>query len=257
VENLWDVGKKHVEHVQVAIEPDLVYPLIRGRDVLRWKAEPSAALLLTQSPATRAPIPTPEMKIKYPKTYDFLARFEDELRQRSGYLKYYGGEGPFWALYNVGSYTLSAWKVGWPEVGTTVRAGVIAPAETGKTPIPDHKVVFVPVASGEEAYYLCGMLNSSMAQALIKGYVGISISTHIMNNIKIPRFDPENDGHKAVSDKAAAIAAMETENERHAAVAELDRLAGVIWGVGGDEASAATAYAETLAGDETPLDEDD
>ncbi|MEI7815448.1 MAG: SAM-dependent DNA methyltransferase, partial [Coriobacteriia bacterium] len=256
VENLWDVGKKHVEPVKMAIEPDLVYPLIRGRDVLRWKAEPSASLLLTQSPTTRAPLPTAEMKTKYPKTYDYLARFEAGLRQRSGYLKYYSGEGPFWALYNVGSYTLSPWKVGWPEVGTTVRAGVIAPAETGKTPIPDHKVVFVAVASGEEAYYLCGMLNSSLAQALIKGYVGISISTHIMNNINIPRFDAGNAAHVGLSKMASAIADM-TEADRHEATSELDRLAGAVWGVGDDEAAVATAYAAKLVADEPVLDEEE
>ena len=42
IENLHDVGKIKVEHVQEVIEPDLVYPLLRGRDVQRWHAEPSA-----------------------------------------------------------------------------------------------------------------------------------------------------------------------------------------------------------------------
>lgn len=256
VENLWDVGKKHVQSVRVAIEPDLVYPLIRGRDVLSWKAEPSASMLLTQNPVNRSPLSTAEMKTKYPRTYDFLAGFEDELRGRSGYLKYYGGEGPFWALYNVGAYTLSPWKVGWPEVGTTVRAGVIAPAETGKTPIPDHKVVFVPVESGEEAYYLCGVLNSSLVQALIRGYVGISISTHVMNNINIPRFSSLDATHVAVSEMAASLAEMTVE-ERRVAMGELDRRVGEIWGLADDEASAATTFASRLPLDVLDPDDED
>lgn len=253
VENLWNVGKKPVASVQAAIEPDLVYPLIRGRDVVKWHAEPSTALLLTQNPDTRSPIPTSEMKTKYPRTYDYLMGFEPDLRKRSGYIKYYSGQGPFWAIYNVGSYTLSSWKVGWPEVGATVRAGVIAPAETGKTPIPDHKVVFVPVNSGDEAYYLCGLLNSSLAQALIKGYVEISISTHIMDNLAVPRFVPDDPNHRAVVELARKLAES-SEGEQIALTGELDQRVGRVWGLTTDESSAATAYAATIADEVIPPD---
>ena len=68
IENLHDVGKKKVEHVQATIEPELVYPLLRGRDVQRWKAEPSAYIILAQDPKTRTGIPEFEMKREYPKT---------------------------------------------------------------------------------------------------------------------------------------------------------------------------------------------
>ena len=35
IENLYDEGKLKVKHVQAVIEPDLVYPLLRGKDVRR------------------------------------------------------------------------------------------------------------------------------------------------------------------------------------------------------------------------------
>ncbi len=60
IENLHDVGKIKVERVRCAVEPDLLYPLLRGRDVRRWHAEPSAHILLAQDPETRTGIPEPE-----------------------------------------------------------------------------------------------------------------------------------------------------------------------------------------------------
>ncbi len=115
IENLHDVGKITVEHVQVAIEPDLVYPLLRGRDVSRWKAEPSISIILTQNPQTRQGIPEPIMKMKHPKTYGYLKRFEGDrdrpkrgsLRGRSGYRKYFHPSDPFYSIYNVGAYTMA------------------------------------------------------------------------------------------------------------------------------------------------------
>src|SRR5713226_2892455 len=48
VENLGDVGKIKLAPVQSTVEPDLVYPLLRGRDVGRWRAEPSCFIIAPQ-----------------------------------------------------------------------------------------------------------------------------------------------------------------------------------------------------------------
>ena len=51
IENLHDVGKKKVERVQASIEPDLVYPLLRGRDVQRWQdRNRQLYIILSQDP---------------------------------------------------------------------------------------------------------------------------------------------------------------------------------------------------------------
>ncbi|MFA0766400.1 MAG: hypothetical protein BDTLLHRC_001353, partial [Candidatus Fervidibacter sp.] len=41
VRNLTEGAKRKVEEVIVSVEPDLLYPLLRGRDVRRWQAKPS------------------------------------------------------------------------------------------------------------------------------------------------------------------------------------------------------------------------
>ena len=114
IENLHDVGRIKVERVQSVIEPDLVYPLLRGRDVQRWNAEPSAHIILAQDPETRKGIPESEMKHRWPKTYAYLKQFEGDpeepargsLRGRSGYRQYFNPSDPFYSMYNVGSYTM-------------------------------------------------------------------------------------------------------------------------------------------------------
>jgi hypothetical protein len=46
IQNWNDVGRIKVEQVDTVVEDDLVFPLLRGRDVHRWKAQPSTHILL-------------------------------------------------------------------------------------------------------------------------------------------------------------------------------------------------------------------
>src|ERR1035441_7475421 len=73
VNNLHDCGKTKVKNVNMAIEPDLVFPLLRGRYVQRWNAKPSCRILLPQDPGDPAKgYPEAEMQSRLPKTYGFL-----------------------------------------------------------------------------------------------------------------------------------------------------------------------------------------
>ena len=70
IENLNDVGKIKLAQVRVVVEHDLVYPLLRGRDVGRWHAQPACFIVAPQDPVKRREgIPETEMRRKYPKTY--------------------------------------------------------------------------------------------------------------------------------------------------------------------------------------------
>ena len=147
IENLHDVGKIKNEHVQATVEPDLVYPLLRGRDVQRWRAEPSAHIILAQDPQTRTGIPESEMKREYPKTYAYFKRFEEQLRQRSGYRKYFKPTDPFWSMYNVGPYTLAPYRVFWrqflPELRMVLVEQVQDPFCGWRLPLTQHVVTLV------------------------------------------------------------------------------------------------------------------
>jgi hypothetical protein len=123
VRNLIEGAKIKVDEVTEPIEPDLLYPLLRGRDVQRWKAEPSALILMVQDPVKRRGIDEKDLQARYPRTYGYLKRFEPALRQRAAFKRYFtrperGGRvtetGPFYSMFDVGDYTFAPWKVVWP-----------------------------------------------------------------------------------------------------------------------------------------------
>jgi hypothetical protein len=123
VRNLTQGAKVQVPEVVEAVEPDLLYPLLRGRDVQRWKAEPSACILMVQDPEKRRGYSEEWLQENYPRTYGYLKRFEEVLRKRAAFKRYFTRKdknnrivetGPFYSMFGVGPYTFAPWKVVWP-----------------------------------------------------------------------------------------------------------------------------------------------
>jgi len=221
IENLHDTGKIKVRHVETVIEADLVYPLLRGRDVQRWRAEPSAHIVLTNRTDKLAGIPESEMKSQFPKTFAYLKQFEGDpkrpvagtLRGRSGYRQYFQPSDPFYSMYNVGLYTMADWKVVWREQSSLFQAAFVGP-HAGRSVLPDHKLMMVACSSQQEADFLLAMLNSAPSRLAIYSYViSTSISTHVLENVAIPQFDSKN------SDQALLV---KLSRECHVAAARGD-----------------------------------
>jgi len=83
INNLSKSGKFKVPFVETRIEPDLVYPALRGSDIERWRASSSIFVLMTQDPQKREPYPESQMKSNWPKTFNYLIKFKDVLLSRS------------------------------------------------------------------------------------------------------------------------------------------------------------------------------
>ncbi len=235
VSNLHDCGKKVVKNVNMSIEPTLVFPLLRGRDVDRWVACPSCQILLPQDPADPAKgYPEGAMQAQLPKTYAYLKQFEEELRNRSGFKQFFDpNTAPFYSVYNVGPYTFSEHKVCWREVASDLRAAVCG-SRDGKTVTFDHTLVGVSCESAVEAHYLCALLNSAPANFVVRGYVTLHPSPAILRYVKICRFDPQNGTHGALSENSKALH-MATSAGETAKIQELEaanlRLAAQYWGL--------------------------
>lgn len=93
---------------------------------------------MPQDPETRFPYPVGVLRDRWPHTLAYLHEFEDALKKRSGYKRYFKSEDPFYAIYNVGRETLSEWKAVWRTMSATMDAAVIGPsaaadAQTGKS----------------------------------------------------------------------------------------------------------------------------
>src|SRR5207253_10600843 len=65
--------------------------------------------------------------------------------------------------------------------------------------IPDHTVIFIPCDEPEEAHYICAVLNSSPAHALIKNYIVLHPDPHVMGRVRVPKFDRTNKIHFRLS----------------------------------------------------------
>lgn len=240
--NLNEVGKSDVVATEAHVEADLIFPLLRGRDVKRWGSDHTAHILVPQD--SRQPskgIPQTILKDKFPKTIEYLNRFKHQLQSRSGYKKYLEPVGePFYSLYNVGPYTFAPYKVVWSEVGHDVQAAVVASHKSDqlgeKIVVPDHTVVAISLNDEKEAFYVCAMLNSSPAQFVVVGYVVLHPSPHILRNIKIPKYNLEIDIHKELASLskechekvAAGVSVTDLEEQ-------IDELAAELWGLSKEE----------------------
>jgi len=236
VSNITEGAKRDVESVQAVLEPDFLYPLLRGRDVSRWQAAPSAWILIPRRPDRQEKaVPEDEMKVSFPKTFAYLNRFRDVLDQRrDAVLMRSRGSIPFYSIGAVGDYTFAPYKVVWREQAAGLTVAVVEP-QADKIVMPDHKLMLVDCQDQSEAHYLCAALNSSPAQLVVLSYsVTIQMDTHVLENIRVPRFDPANPTHLALADLSrqahAATAAGDAARVREIEL-EVDRLAARLWGL--------------------------
>jgi hypothetical protein len=237
VSNITEGAKREVESVQAAIEPDLLYPLLRGCDVSRWQAIPKAYILMVQDPKKRRGYDEDWLAVAYPKSYAYLKRFEDDLRQRSGYRRYFDPGDPFYSLFDVGDYTFAPYKVVWGRIASKMEASVV-PGMESKATIPQETISLVACDAEAEAHYVCASLNSSPFTFAVESYSqkgGKSFGTpSILENVRVPKYDPANPTHLALADLSqqahAATAAGDAARVREIE-AEIDRLAAKLWGL--------------------------
>jgi len=201
VQNITEGAKIKVEQVSMMVEPDLLYPLLRGRDVQRWCAQPSAWIIVPRLEPKQV-IPLSDMQVKFPKTYAYLKRFEPILLQRKDVITQDAlkrGE-PFYFYGAVGDYTFAPWKVVWREQSAQMTAAVVG-TDAGKPVMPDHKLMLVDCDSQSEAHYICALLNSSIIMAVVQAYaVSIQMDPHLLDHIRIPRYDPNNAVHRRLAE---------------------------------------------------------
>lgn len=235
ISNITEGAKVQVRQVQEAVEPDLLYPLLRGRDISRWRAEPSTHLIVV-SREDGTIFAEQEMQKQYPRTYGYLCRFKEKLSARThpitkGALQ---RGAPFFWFMGLAPYTFAPWKVVWKEMARNLTCAVIGCMEN-KPVIPDHKVMLVGFKHKSEAYYVAAALNSAPARLLCSSYaIEVQMDPHLAEHIAVPAFDRGNSLHRNLMrlSEAAHEAAADGEEARVAEIeAEIDELAARLWGL--------------------------
>lgn len=219
IRNLADVGRIQVPTIEAAIEPDLLFPFVPWANVERWRATPDRYLLVPQDPSTRAPYHVEEMRQRWPETYAYLRTFEDRLRRRSGYRRYFNPTDPFYAIYNVSHSTFSSSKVTWRTMGTEMRASVLEPTALGdmsdKPTVFKNTVIYVDASGDDEANYLAALLNSTWANYMLRASNvrggRSSFATNLLRAIKIPAFSTRRGASRELS-RLGAIAAEQAKS---------------------------------------------
>ncbi|MFH1922267.1 MAG: SAM-dependent DNA methyltransferase, partial [Planctomycetota bacterium] len=243
VRNIAARGKRSVATVEQVIEPDLVYPLLRWADVARYRAAPSAHLLLVQDLQTRRGIEEQVLRDRYPKTYAYLERFAPALRDRAAY-KRYQRHAAFYSMYNVGRYTVAPVKVVWRRMDRRVNAAVVEVLEDpilgARAAIPQETCVLVAARSSDEAHYLSAVLNSAIVGFLVtshsvRGGKGFG-SPGMLDFIRLRQFEPGAPLHQEL---AMASRRAHQSAERGEPIfeiqREIDEMAGRLWGLARNE----------------------
>lgn len=208
VENLAKTSKTTVKKITKQVEESLVHPVLRGKDAKRWYFKPALYIIVPHTEDTGLVIEKTELKTSYPYTYDFLNSFKATLAQRT--IKPFLGEKktslPFYVLDNIGDRTFSKYKVAWKHISGKIagrgvlEAFVISPYENENAIVPTHGLMFIPSGDYDEANFLCGVLNSSIAHLIVMTYaLEVHITTDVPKYVFLPKFDPNNSNHKKIS----------------------------------------------------------
>lgn len=245
VRNYADVGKTKLACVEHAIEPDLLFPFVPWVSLGRWNARPDRHLLVPQDPSTRLPYPLAVMRERWPHTLAYLKRFEAQLRERSGYRRYFKPGDPFYAIYNVSADTLAALKVAWRTMGTDMQAAVLSESVVGdaiadpKPTVFKNTVIFLCVESEQEAHYLAALLNCTWTNWLLRASNvrggKSAFATNLLNTIAIPAFSGRSSTARDLARLGAQAAGEAAEGELDSlARSELliDQVAARMWEVG-------------------------
>ena len=262
VRNITEGAKREVEPVTIELEPDLIYPLLRGRDVHRWRAVPSAHILMVQDPEKRRGMDEEELQRHHPKTYAYLKRFETVLRHRAAYSRYFVREapsgraevGPFYSMFDVGSYTFAPYKVVWPWIAKRIRAAVVT-EHGGRPVLPDNNVTLVACSSEQEAHYFAAMLNSAPGEfAACSFYAaggGGIARPAVLKHVRIPKFSAATAAHRRLARLGGRACA--SEPQRLGGIqAEIDEAAAQLWGITPRELSEIQRSLAELLGTLTP-----
>lgn len=192
------------------VEEDYIFPMLGGRNIEKWKVKSNEFMLVPHTLQYKYGIPVDELESIAPFTSEWLNYYHDELlasRIQNG--KFFNqNTQPYYRLDNVGTYTYAPYKVLWKEQTGSMSAVVVSSyyesipnADTklfskDKIIVVDSKVLMLALDDIEEAYYVCGILNSQDIVEVIDSY---AISTNrgidVLKYIAIPKFNKKNNLH--------------------------------------------------------------
>jgi SAM-dependent methyltransferase len=221
IENLAEAGRNSdVRSRRGWVEADIVHPLLRGRDVAAWAANPGGYIVAPYQPDNLGELlRDEEFREKYPNAWRWLRAHAPMLRARKAPpTRNWKLAGPDWCrLDGPLSHMAGANIVVVRELQQRPAAAVLSlryDERLGRTshPLIDHKLMFCSVDSPDEAVYLAAFINSTPIQDLLASYANqIAVSPQTLARLPIPDFDLQRDQPVVVAGREAIDATREGE----------------------------------------------
>lgn len=188
------------------IEGELLYPLIRGREVGRFSYAMNDLYILIPNTHYDQMEDEEAFNRRYRNAFRYFARNQGLLERRATYRRYLRRR-PFYAIYDVGDYTFSPFKVVWMEQQNPreFRASVISTFRHSRVPqriiVPDHKLYMLSLDDETEAHYVCGVLNSRHLRRILGGFLaGKQIGTNVFRYVRVPVFVEGDEMHRRIAE---------------------------------------------------------
>jgi hypothetical protein len=249
-QNVTERAKRGAPEVRAELETDLVFDVIRGRDVARWGYATELQLLCPHTRETRMRALPPEiLQARYPRAWSYLERMRPILDRRRGFTTWERSfrDAAFYAIQRVGEYTFAPYKVVWKYIAKDFVVAVVGPGQDGKPRLPNDKVIFVGLDDPDEAYYLAGLLSSDPIRWRVVAHAATTqISANAIESLRIPRFRAETPEHRALAaacERGHAAIARGDATAARGALDEIHRLASHVLSL---DADAMAAFHEDL-----------
>lgn len=205
IRNIVEGARRAVPQVEAIIESDLLYPLLRSSDVVRWNARPSAYILMVQDPQSRQGYGPEWLSQHYPRVLAYLEQFENILRQRAVFRRYFQASSPFYSMFDIGEYTFSPVKVVWQGFGVHRMNAAVVTTSDNKPIIPNQALhPFISLDTEDEAHYLAACLNSPPFEHALISHTqpgGKSFAQPgILKRLYLPPYDATSSIHRQMVD---------------------------------------------------------
>jgi hypothetical protein len=148
----------------VDLEPELLYPLLKGSDLANDRAADRRFVVVTQR---RLGEDTSGLRERAPRAWAYLHAHRERFAARKSAI--YEGQ-PAFALFGVGDYTFAPYKVAICGLYKRLAFALVPPHE-GRPVVLDDTCYFLPCRSAGEARRLHGALTSPAARAFFEARV--------------------------------------------------------------------------------------
>lgn len=147
----------------VEVEPEYVYPLLKSSDLFH-RTRPQKHVIVTQKRLSES---TNQLRWTAPRLWDYLTAHSEMFERRKSSI--YRNK-PSFAMFGIGDYSFSLYKVGVSGLHKTPRFRPIGPV-AGRPVMLDDTCYFVACHSPEQTVLLSALLNDPACLKLIRSMV--------------------------------------------------------------------------------------